>query len=143
MTSRGTSPEPEPAPVLTSTASGPEEEHLGPLAFSFLPSDEEMDEMAHHLDLRHQQIQDDEPEDAGDNIFEEIKYQHHLDLDIYESLLICIKDETTRRSEAAKKAFFAANPPASPPKPSQTPSPTASPPGKKAKRQKKKTQQKK
>ena len=102
-TSRGNSP--EPAPVLTSTASGPEEEHLGHLAFSFLPSEDEMEEMGQHLDLRLKEIQEMEPENRGDEIFEETKDDYNFDLHIYESLVIRIKDETTRRTEAFKKTL--------------------------------------
>jgi hypothetical protein len=48
-----------------------------------------MDEMRGHLDVRGQYIQDNS-EDAGDEIFEELVEQYNRDLDIYESLVIRI-----------------------------------------------------
>ena len=93
MISCGTNP--EPAPVLTSTASGPEGHHP---VFSTLPTDEEMEEMSLHLDECWQEFADMEKHEdtAGDEIYEDSKEQYNLDLQIYESLTIRIHIAETR-----------------------------------------------
>jgi hypothetical protein len=68
-----TSLEPESVPVLPPTAPA-QGKHP---AFTRLPSDKEMSEMAHHLDVHLQDTQ--EAEDTGDQILEEIKVQYNFD----------------------------------------------------------------